>query len=302
MSSPQANQPPWIRSEIQAKVEWRDQDVVISVPPKSGTTWMMNIVYQLLNGGVSDFESIYSEVPWIEFLSHPEQSEQEMLDRISAMPTSLPRAFKTHSAPPEVPFLKAGTDKHVRYIVVCRNPEEALVSFQPFMDKHTDAWYELWGMPKEAMSRNEFSDFYFQVVNEMGMQGAFFGFLAAWWPLRFEPNVLFLHFADMKRDHDGSLQKIADFLSISPSDSEWEAIRDYTGFSWMKKHDDKFESLNESDVPILERGAMIRKGQVGSAKADGMNDEISAHLLSVGQQICPVPEALNWLYNGGELS
>ena len=43
MSSPQANQPPWIRSEIQAKVEWRDQDVVISVPPKSGTTWTMNI-------------------------------------------------------------------------------------------------------------------------------------------------------------------------------------------------------------------------------------------------------------------
>ena len=88
MSSSQANQPPWIRPEIQAKVEWRDQDVVISVPPKSGTTWTMNIVYQLLNGGVSDFESIYSEVPWIEFLGHPEQTEQVVFDRISAMPAA----------------------------------------------------------------------------------------------------------------------------------------------------------------------------------------------------------------------
>ena len=152
------------------------------------------------------------------------------------------------------------------------------------------------------MSRNDFSDFYYEVVNEGGLQGMFFGFLAAWWPLRFGPNVLFLHFADMKRDHNGSLQKIAEFLSIKLNEAEWEVIREYTGFSWMKKHDEKFEVNSESAVPILENGAMIRKGQVGAAKEDGMNEEISAHLLSIGQQICPDPEALNWLYKGGELS
>lgn len=29
---------PWIQPEIQQKIEWRDGDVVVSVPIKSGTT------------------------------------------------------------------------------------------------------------------------------------------------------------------------------------------------------------------------------------------------------------------------
>jgi len=99
--------PPWIQPEIQQKIQWRDGDVVISVPPKSGTTWTMNIVYQLLTGGTADFRDIYEEVPWIELLSHPRQPHQEVLDRVDGMPTDCRRAFKTHSAPPEVPFSKA---------------------------------------------------------------------------------------------------------------------------------------------------------------------------------------------------
>src|SRR5579872_5744493 len=63
--------PPWIRPEIQQKIKWRDGDIVISVPPKSGTTWTMNIVHQLLTGGTADFRDIYQEVPWIEFVGYP---------------------------------------------------------------------------------------------------------------------------------------------------------------------------------------------------------------------------------------
>ncbi len=116
--------PPWIQPTIQQKIKWRDGDVVISVPAKSGTTWTMNIVYQLITGGTSDFRDIYEEVPWIEFVSHPGQSHQEIIDRVDAMPESRRRAFKTHSAPPDVPFVKAGTEKDVKYVVVFRNPEE----------------------------------------------------------------------------------------------------------------------------------------------------------------------------------
>ena len=122
---------------------WRDGDVVISVPPKSGTTWTMNIVHQLLTGGRSDFRDIYEEVPWLEFLSHPEGTHEAVLDRVDAMPTDRRRAFKTHSPPPGVPFVKTGSGADVKYIVILRNPEEALVSFHPFLDKHTDEWFAL---------------------------------------------------------------------------------------------------------------------------------------------------------------
>ena len=49
----------------------------------------------------------------------------------------------------------------------------------------------------------------------------FFGFVASWWPLRHEKNVLLMHFADMKRDLSGAIRKVADFLGITPSAAEW---------------------------------------------------------------------------------
>jgi hypothetical protein len=293
--------PPWYHPEIQEQVEWRDRDIVISVPIKSGTTWTMNIVYQLLTGGDPDFADIYAEVPWLELLEAPGQSPQVILDRIAAMRRDRPRAFKSHSAPPELPYIEPGSGTNVRYVVVCRNPEEAVVSIKPFLAQHTDAWYELWGLPKAAVVRPDFPTFYEEVVDPAGMHRMLFGFLAAWWPLRHNDNVLLIHYADMKRDHAGSLRRIADFLEIAPTPSQWEAVSRYTSFDWMKAHQQKFEARTITRIPILESGAMIRKGRLGEARSDGMTETISARLGEVGREICPDAAALDWFYSGGPL-
>jgi len=291
--------PPWIRPEIQQKIAWRDGDIVISVPPKSGTTWTMNIVHQLLTGGTAEFRDIYQEVPWIEFVGYPGEPHDDIRNRLEAMPVGRPRAFKTHSAPPALPFIKEGAQ--MKYIVVFRNPEEALVSFRPFLAQHSDEWFALWQMPRAAICRTDFPSFYSEIVDKNGMQGAFFGFLGAWWPFRNEKNVLFLHFSDMKRDHRGSIAKIAKFLGVEPGADRWPAILEYTSFPWMKQNEDKFEAGTAAKVPPLMKGAMMRKGEAGKARADGMTDEISRHLREVGSRICPDPAAVDWFYNGGVL-
>ncbi|CUK17419.1 Glycolipid sulfotransferase [Ruegeria denitrificans] len=293
--------PPWIVPEIQQKIAWRDGDVVISVPIKSGTTWTMNIVHQLLTGGTDDFRDVYEEVPWIEFLAFPGQPQEVVVERVTAMPTNTRRAFKTHSPPPAVPFQSVGSGTDVKYVVIMRNPEEALVSFRPFLNKHSDAWYELWGVPREALCRPDFPSFYSDVIDANGMQGAIFGFLAAWWPLRNEPNVLFLHFSDMKSDHQGSIRKIAEFIGEELTEEQWANVLEFTSFPWMKANEGKFEGRTASEIPILNSGAMIRKGAVGEARMDGMTEEISQHLREVGGQICPDPVAIKWVYEGGTL-
>lgn len=293
--------PPWVRPGIQQKIRWRDGDVVISVPPKSGTTWTMNIVHQLLTGGTAAFRDIYEEVPWIEFVSYPGQTDQEILDRVEAMPAGRRRAFKTHSPPPAVPYLEAGADREVKYIVVFRNPEEALVSFWPFLNKHSDEWFELWQMPRQAICRPDFPSFYSEVIDSHGMQGMFFGFLSAWWPLRNAENVLLLHYADMKRDHEASIRRIAEFLEVEPDADRWPAILEYTSFPWMKRHEDKFEVNSIGDVRILKPGAMLRQGEAGKADLDGMTGDISRHLRGLGERICPDGDAVRWLYEGGAL-
>lgn len=293
--------PMWIDPDFQQKIRWRDGDIVISVPPKSGTTWTMNIVFQLLTGGTADFQDIYAEVPWIEFLGHPDETPQAVLDRVAAMPANRRRAFKTHAAPPRVPFLPQGGGTEVKYVVVFRNPEEALVSFRPFIAKHSQDWLDLWQVPREAMVRPDFPSFYSEVIDRQGMQARFFGFLAAWWKLRREPNVLFLHYTDMKRAHEASIRKIADFLGVAPSAAQWRDILEYTSFAWMKRHEDKFEANTVGKVPVLSRGAMIRKGEAGSAKDDGMTAEIARHLREAGSRICQDSEAIDWFYNGGAM-
>jgi hypothetical protein len=298
---PQGGLPPWIDPTMQHQIQWRDGDIVIAVPPKSGTTWTMNIVHQLLSGGDATFFDIYAQVPWIEFVTRPGMPVDELLMRLERMPRDRPRAFKTHSLPQDLSYAPPGEGNDVRYVVVMRNPEEALVSMKSFLEQHSDTWLDLWQMPRDALCWPDFSTFYQQTVTTTGMHRGLFAFLNAWWPLRTQANVLCLHFSDMVRDHEGAVRRIANFIGVVPDAAQWPAVLEYTGFPWMKQHATKFDSLS-SEVPPLKPGAMVRKGKAGVAQEDGMTAAIAQDLRQIGQQMCTDSDALRWFYQGGALS
>ena len=295
---PQERRPPWVNPEIQHRVRWRDGDIVVSVPVKSGTTWMMNIVHQLRSGGDPDFECIYAEVPWLEFVPEPGVAPAELAARVDAMPDHRRRAFKTHSGPGPLPFQAAGSGTDVSYVVVVRSPEEALASMYPFIGSHSDEWFALWGVDKAMFVPPDFATFFEHVAKPM-VNEAVFGFVEAWWPLRHEPNVLLMHFADMKRDHEGSVRKVAGFLGFEPDDSAWPVVLECTSFPWMKRHESKFEGPDASRVPVLKSGAMIRKGETGAAREDGVTTEIAAEIARTGKDVVSEEAAFEWMYAGG---
>jgi hypothetical protein len=293
--------PPWINPSIQGLMQWRDGDIVVSVPIKSGTNWTMNIVHQLRSGGDADFEDIYVEVPWPEFVDHPQSKPEDIAARMDAISSEeRRRAFKSHAAPPDLPYHAPGSGTDVKYIVVLRNPEEAMVSAFPFLGKHTDEWFQLWGIPKGEMVPPDFASFW-GGMGSHGLGPMLFGFMAAWWPHRHEKNVLMMHFSDMKKDHEGSIRKIADFLGYEPTAEQWPKILEYTSFKWMKEHQSKFEAQTVSKVPVLESGAMIRKGKTGAQKEDGMTEEIAGQIAAIGRDILKDGKAFEWLYSGGPL-
>ncbi len=291
---------PWMDPSIQGRIEWRDGDIVVSVPAKSGTTWTMNIVHQLRAGGDPNFDDVYAEVPWLELLPSPNVAPDELVAQFDAMPRSRRRAFKTHSPPGPLPYQRPGVDHDVRYVVVVRNPEEALASMHPFIAAHSDAWFDLWGVPRDAMVRTDLESFYNDFAQPL-VRGSIFGFVAAWWPLRRQPNVLFMHFSDMKRDHEGSVREIGRFLGLAPRPEQWPAVLEYTSFAWMKANEHKFEISTLGEVPILERGAMIRKGKAGAAHEDGMTPALSAEIARIGREVLDDEAALEWCYRGGAL-
>ena len=291
---------PWVNPEIQHLVEWRDRDIVVSVPVKSGTTWMMNIVHQLRTGGDREFDSIYAEVPWLEFVPEPGVTPVELAARVDAMPDHRRRAFKTHSPPGPLPFHAAGSGTDVQYIVVVRNPEEVLASMHPFINSHSDEWFELWKLDKAMVAAPDFGIFFEHMAKPM-IRDAVFGFVAAWWPLRHEPNVLLMHFADMKRDHEGSVRRVADFLGYEPADGEWRVILECTSFAWMKRHERKFEGFLASGAPVLKPGSMMRKGRAGAARDEGVTPQMGAEIARIGEAVLGDRAALEWIYAGGSV-
>jgi aryl sulfotransferase len=293
--------PPWLDPTMQQRIEWRDGDIVVSVPPKSGTTWTMNIVHQLRSGGDASFACVYAEVPWLEIVPAPDSDRDKIVATIDAMPHDRRRAFKSHAAPPMLPFQRAGEGPDVRYVVVVRNPDEAVASFRPFIDSHSDEFYELWHAEKEGIVGPDFETFFAGIGSHL-IVPMVFGLIASWWPLRNEPNVLLVHYAELKREPEASVRKIADFLGFDVADADWPAILEYTSFSWMKAHEDKFELRSVSETPILKPGAMIRKGQVGASSEDGITPEISAAIAEIGHTIVTDPQAFEWSYRGGDLA
>ena len=171
----------------------------------------------------------------------PDQPDEELLERWAALPGR--RAFKTHAFPgPGHPRIAFQAD--VKYLVVLRDPREALVSFRFFMAAQHDDVYNRFGVPHElrtAMTRPTFPKFFREVVlaahwdgEEVPgglLTGGFFDFVNAWWPLRERPNVLLLHFNEMKADHEGSLKRIAAFLGYSPDAETWARVVEYTSFA-----------------------------------------------------------------------
>jgi len=57
-----------------------------------------------------------------------------------------------------------------------------------------------------------------------------------WWAFRHLPNVLFVHFANLKRDMPKEMRRIAGFLGVSVDEARWEEIIEYCSFEWMKRN------------------------------------------------------------------
>ena len=50
------------------------------------------------------------------------------------------------------------------------------------------------------------------------------------------PNVMFVHFADLKADMPGQIRRIAEFLELPINEDKWQDILLHCSFDFMKKH------------------------------------------------------------------
>jgi aryl sulfotransferase len=117
----------------------------------------------------------------------------------------------------------------------------------------------------------------------------------SWWAVRDLPNVLLVHFNDLKRDLPESIDAIANFLKISPDRPTFEKIVAHCGFDYMKAH---AETVAPMGGMLWEGGAktFINKGTNGRWKEALTAAESRAYEQRAQKELGEACAA--WLSNG----
>lgn len=106
-------------------LELRDGDIVISTPPKSGTTWTQRLVSLLVFSGPELPGPLAMISPWLDLTAMPVEHVVAALDAQTHR-----RFIKTHT-----PLDGLDVDPRVTYLVVGRDPRDAAVSMLVDQDR-----------------------------------------------------------------------------------------------------------------------------------------------------------------------
>ena len=228
----------------------QSSDVIIASYAKCGTTWLQQMAHSLRTCGDLDFDDISRVVPWIETAS-------DLGIDLDAAQRGEPRIFKSHLAHGDVP-------SGARYVVSVRDPRDALVSAYRFLE----GWFfEPGSIDIEALGRTHF------------IEGrSYYTHLASWWPHRHDPDVLLLAYEHMKRDHEGAVRRVAEFIGVGTDRGRLAIACHESSLASMKLHQDKYD-----DKLMREHSEVVCGLPPGSATSKVATGEIGAHQLELSE-------------------
>jgi aryl sulfotransferase len=295
--------PPWPRktrelhnhhfdSTVWNDFRFRDDDIVIATYAKSGTTWTQQIVAQLLFAGAEDLE-VAAMSPWLDLRVPPKEV------KLAAVEAQTHRRFvKTH-----LPVDALVVSPRARYLYIGRDGRDVVWSLY---NRHANAnakWYELLndtpgrvGPPIEAPPASIRQYFLDWLERDGYPFWPFWENVRSWWDIRGLPNVMLLHFADLRRDMPGEMRRIAAFLGIAIDESRWESMVRHCTFDYMKNHAEKSTPLggifwDGGAQTFINKGTNGRWREVLTAE-DNARYEGTA-LARLG------PDCARWLASGG---
>ncbi len=220
----------------------RPTDIVIATYPKCGTTWMQRIV-GLLVFQTPEPRPIMQISAWID-RRFPEPVGA-LAARIEAQDHR--RFLKSHLPADGLPFYA-----EVKYVHVARDGRDVCMSFHNHASSYTAPMLEALdksGLEDQAIGRPyprvsvDPAEFFHHWLTEGVVPGhedgspgmPFFHFERTWWDARHRPNVLLVHYNDLKTDLLGEMRRIADFLQIEVAADLWPQFVEAAGFEAMRR-------------------------------------------------------------------
>jgi aryl sulfotransferase len=222
---------------------FRDCDVVISTPVKSGTTWMQ-MICALLVFGTPDFDGDLDEMsPWLDWTLEPREAV------ISTLEAQRHRRFiKTHTPLDGLPF-----DPRVTYVCVGRDPRDVGISVgnhranidpQAVRRAREAAGLACLSPTKaplgeEASERDRFRHWMLDdtpvTTNHYSLRYTMHH-LTTFWDARESANVEMVHYDDLKADLAAEMRRLAQRLDIAVPESAWPSLVRAATFENMRKN------------------------------------------------------------------
>ena len=273
---------------------FRDDDIIIGTYAKSGTTWVQQIVAQLLFDGEAGL-AVAEMSPWMDLRVPP---KQEKLPVVAAQTHR--RFLKTHLPVDALVF-----SEKAKYIYIGRDGRDVVWSMFNHHSNANDLWYQALndtpgrvgppiGKPVESVLQ-----YFHEWLDQDGHPWwPFWENIRSWWEIRNLPNVYMLHFANLKKDMAGEIRRIAEFLDIPINEDHWQEILLHCSFDYMKAN-------ATASVPLggafWDGGAQvfIHKGQNGRWREVLGEADIAKYERTAQREL---PEACaHWLAHGGEV-
>lgn len=283
--------------------ELRPDDIIISTPPKCGTTWTQMLVALIVFDEV-DLSAPMDEIsPWLD------QSLRSQEDIFRALDAQRHRRFiKTHTPLDGLPW-----DDHLTYLCVGRDPRDVSLSWDHHLENmDTNAFIQA---RADAVGLDDLGDFeipgpppddpadrfrlWVDAEDTIGIGvvlASLLNHLRGFWQVRDQPNVHLFHYADYQADLVGEMERLAEALRIDRNRSRLEELAPAARFDAMKARAADF-APNSSRPIWKDTTDFFHRGGSGSWRDIGLTDDDFARYAERVAALVP-PDLAAWLHEG----
>ncbi|KAM3923546.1 sulfotransferase 2B1-like isoform 1-T3 [Leptodactylus fuscus] len=232
---------------VENEFQVRDDDIFNITYPKSGTTWMIEILSIIQKNGDPSWNQTvpnWDRAPWIETLGIAQKLK---------LSDEHPRIITSHL--PRHIFMKSFEGSKAKVIYTIRDPKDTAVSLYYF--SKMSVFYK----DPESMDHC-LKDF----LSGNIPFGSWFDHVKGWMEMLGRDNFMFHTYEDLQRDLRGSVIKICKFLGKELDDKAIDSVVEYVSFKNMKENKMVNFTLLPTGYMDHEKSPFMRKGIVGDWK------------------------------------
>ncbi|KAM9462810.1 sulfotransferase 2B1-like [Clarias gariepinus] len=223
---------------------FREDDALIVTYPKSGTTWMQEIVPLIFSeGDLSPVHTIpnWDRVPWLE-------EHRAKILNLEQRPS--PRIFATHFH--HYMMNDSYFNVKPKVIYVMRNPKDIFTSS-----------FHYYGMASYLVNPGTADEFLEKFLNGKIMFGSWFDHVKGWLKAKDQENIFYISYEEMIQDLKGCVTKFSQFLGKPLSPEVIDKIAENCLFKNMKQNKMSNYSLVPEEFMDQKKSEFLRKGIAG---------------------------------------